>query len=161
MPNLIITCIGIAALIVPSFSKGDEPTKSTAITEAPTISASSQDADIELQTLLRRRYEAAKAIMDARMEYYRGGRVVPDDVLDAIERFTKAGLEYAETPAKQVQTCELALSAAKEVEQVIRQKFEDKIEPIQVTERAKYTRLDVEIQLFRVRKAAKAAEDKK
>src|SRR4051812_40165725 len=101
----------VISQVFPLLGVGEEPDKTALSAKAAT--GVNQSVDAELRTLLKNRFEAAEKIMGARMEYYRGGRVSADDTLAAIERFAKAGLEYAESSMERMRICESALEAAK------------------------------------------------
>jgi len=110
--------------------------------------------DEVLRKLLVARYEAAAGEMEAKTALYSGGRVSLTDTCDAIRRFSAAGLEVAKTPAYRMQLCERAFQRAKAVEESVKRKFENGLEPIQAMKLATYTRLDMEIRLHETRKSA-------
>ena len=120
--------------------------------EAP--DAATQDE--ELRKLMIARYEAAGTEMEARAALFNAGRVSLTDTCDAIRRFSTAGLEVARTPAYRIQLCERALQRAMAVEASVKRKFESDVEPVQAMKLATNTRLDMEIRLHQIRKAASA-----
>jgi exonuclease VII small subunit len=99
--------------------------------------------------LLMARYKAASDEVAALLPLFEGGRVAIDDVLESIYRRSIAGVEVARTPAARLKYLQNTLRAAKEVEAVVRGKFDQGSEPPQQMNRATYDRLEVEIALVR------------
>jgi len=114
------------------------------------------DSDGALPKLLKQRFNAAGEELEARSELYSGGRVELDAVLASIERFTKYGLELAESPALQVEHLDRALLAAKKVEAIVREKYDHGNEPVQAMKHANVVRYDLEIQRYRAQELVKA-----
>jgi len=114
----------------------------------------------ELRNLMVKRYEAAMGEMESRAALYAPGRVPLDDVCAAIQRFSNAGLQVATTPAYWLKLCEYAFERAKTIETIVKDKYENEVEPIQVMKLATYTRLDIEIKLHEARTVADAAAGK-
>jgi hypothetical protein len=110
----------------------------------------------ELHRLLKARYEAAAAEMEATTALFKGGRVSLNVACDAIQRFSSAGIGAARTQGYRLKVCEHAFGVAKEVEDVTRSKFESDVEPVQAMRLATYTRLDMEIKLHEARRAEAA-----
>jgi hypothetical protein len=115
-----------------------------------------RDGDSELTRLLKQRYNAAGEELLAHSALYIGGRVTLEAIVGNIDRFTKAGVELYDSPMERVEHLERVLTAAKNVQEVVREKFRHEVEPVQAMKRADYLRYDVEIQLHRAREAAKA-----
>src|SRR5262245_23089177 len=86
--------------------------------------------DEELRRLLKERYEAAWGEMAARTALYNAGRVSLSDTCDAIRRFSTAGIEAARTRAYRVKVCERAFEGAKTIEESVKGKYENGVEPI-------------------------------
>jgi hypothetical protein len=112
--------------------------------------------DEELRRLLKERYEAAWGEMEARTALYNAGRVSLTDTCDAIRRFSTAGVEAAKTSAYRVKVCERAFEGAKAIEESVKGKYGNGVEPIHAMKLATYVRLDMEIKLHEARKAADA-----
>jgi hypothetical protein len=115
------------------------------------------DGEGELRRLIIERYNAAGKDLAARVELHRGGRVSLESTLGALERFTKAGVEFAESPAERVKQLETSLSVAIQVEAIVAEMFKHEVEPVQAMEHAKYVRSDLQIQLHRAREVKAAA----
>ena len=113
------------------------------------------DTDGELQRLLKQRYNAAGEDLEARSALYRAGRVSLEETCASLGRFTKASLELAATPVERVHELDRALAAARSVEAIVEEKYKFEVEPVQAFKHARYVRLDLEIQLYRAREAAK------
>src|SRR5262245_1191730 len=113
------------------------------------------ESDGQLQRLLKQRYNAAGEELEALTALYRGGRVNLDNVCASIERFTKASLELSENPVERVAKLDRALIVARNIEEIVNEKFSFDVEPVQAVKHDRYVRLDLEIQLLRVREAAK------
>jgi hypothetical protein len=111
----------------------------------------------ELRRLIVERYNAAGKDLMFRVELYRGGRTSLEFTLGALERFAKAGVELAESPAQKVKQLETSLSVAISLEAIVAEKFKHEVEPVQALEHAKYARSDLQIQLHRAREAKAAA----
>jgi hypothetical protein len=123
------------------------------------VSAAAPDVpanDDELRRLMIERFEAAWGEMEARTALYNAGRVSLSDTCEAIQRFSKAGMEVARTPTYRVQVCELAFENARAIEDSVKKKFENQVEPVQAMKLATYTRLDMQIKLHQLLKAEAA-----
>jgi hypothetical protein len=108
----------------------------------------------DLSRLLQERYEAVLAEMEAKHALYRGGRVPLESLCDTVQRFATAAAEMADTPAERLHQYERAFDIAKDIEALVKQKFEKEVEPVQSMRLATYTRLDMEIKLRLARGAA-------
>jgi len=120
-----------------------------------------QQSSDEYQALLDTRFEAVKSEFHHRMLYWRGphsGRMSLPDTCDTIERFIDAACEAIESPAERIKQCEVALDAARYLEQMTQSKYEDDVEPLQVLERVRYTRYDVESKLNLAQREANAKQ---
>jgi len=134
---------------------------SLGVLAAPDEKAPAADKD-ELRRLMVERFFAASAETEARSALYNAGRVSLQDTCDAIQRFSRAGLEVAKTREYRLTLCEYALEHAQKIEESVKRKFEADLEPIQQFKLATYTRLDMEIKLHQVRAEAGAEKaDKK
>jgi hypothetical protein len=114
------------------------------------------ETDGELTRLLKQRYNAAGEELRARLTLYNRGRTSLDESAESLARFTKAGVELAETPQKQVHALELALNTAQWIENVVQVRFDQGNESLHNQKHAKVVRNDLEIQLHRAREAMKA-----
>lgn len=112
------------------------------------------NAASELRRRCEERLAAATADVADRRALYAGGRIAQHDVSAAIQRQVQAGVELSVSPAEKVKHCEVALAAAKEVEDIVRAKFEQMIEPSQAMQFAIGERLTAEIELVRARQNA-------
>jgi hypothetical protein len=134
---------------------------SLCVLAAPDEKAPAADKD-ELRRLMVERFFAASTEMEARSALYNAGRVSVQDTCDAIQRFSRAGLEVAKTREYRLTLCEKALEHAQKIEESVKRKYETELEPIQQFKLATYTRLDMEIKLHQVRAEAGAEKaDKK
>jgi hypothetical protein len=115
------------------------------------------EKDSDLRKLLKNRYNATVEELKAVYTLYRGGRVELGDLADCVQRFSKSGVELAETPAERVRYLELSFEAARSVEAIVQRKWAADVEPKQALLRAQGVRYDIEIELLRAREAAKAA----
>ena len=114
--------------------------------------------DDDLRQLMRERYEAAAKEMNARIEIFPTGRIALSDACDSIQRFSKAGVEVARTPAYRLKVCERAFESAKKIEDAVKAKLEASAETVESMSLATYTRLDMEIKLHHARQAHAAHE---
>lgn len=115
--------------------------------------------DSEIRGLLKRRYEAALGETEATMALYHSGRVSLEQTCGAIQRFSTAATEMAETAAERVKQCQRAFEFAKSVEATAKAKHEADVEPVQAMKLATYTRLDMEIKLHQAQREAGIPQD--
>jgi hypothetical protein len=159
----IFTIAGLALVVVASLGTANEPDKApvpAGQTETIEIKVTPIPArDDELRKLLKSRYEAASAEMEATTALYSGGRVSLQDTCDAIRRFSTASVEMAETPIERAKQCQRAFESAKAVEDLTKRKFEQGVEPVQASALATFTRLDMEIKLHLACKEAGIGKD--
>jgi hypothetical protein len=110
----------------------------------------------QLQRLLKERLETATKEVADRKALFQGGRMTLSDVAAAIQRQAQAGVEASTDPAEQIKHREAAFQAAKEIEALVREKFENSVESKWALQFAIGERLTAEIELLRARH--KAAE---
>lgn len=115
--------------------------------------------DDELTKLLKARYNEAVAELN---EHYRSvveGRHTPDVMLDAGKRVVEAGLELIQQPSERIALLEKYVELTKIAEEVAKAQVEVRRlrSPIML-HRARYDRLDAEIQLLRTKR--KLQQDK-
>jgi hypothetical protein len=112
--------------------------------------------DDELRKLLIARYNVAVAEMQARYAEISAGRANCDIAVEAARHLVDSGIELTDKPAEQLAFREKFLELAKEVERIIEAQVEAGKTGVGDLEKARYLRLDAEVQLLKVkRKAAK------
>jgi hypothetical protein len=121
------------------------------VSASPNQTAQTNANPAKLQELLKARYKAASDEVAERRALYFGGRVSLDSVLDSVQRQVTAGAEMAATPAEKMKQLQIAFEAAKEAEAIVRDRFLNAAESVQVMQHATYARLDAEIALVRAR----------
>jgi hypothetical protein len=116
--------------------------------------------DDALRKLQKERYNEALAEAKARHGLLTSGKATVDEVFNTFQRFVYAGLEVADTPAARVSLLKQYADLAKEVERIVAEKV--KVGKVDVADlhRARYIRLDAEIQLLRARAKAKDGQAK-
>lgn len=111
--------------------------------------------DDALQKLLKARYNAAVAELLNQFWQFLYARGTLDAMYDTCDRLTRAGLELHPAPADQVLFLERLLELAKIVEQMQEARVDSgRISP-EYLERSRYQRLDLEVQLHRLKDKAK------
>src|SRR5262249_7333411 len=102
---------------------------------------------------LRERLKAAKSEFVTRHEII--GRHDPLKELDCLSHWAQAALESDLSSVDKIKECELSLAEAKQIQQMLQDKYEADVEPLMSVERARYTVSDIQVQLQRVKKEAK------
>jgi len=113
--------------------------------------ASDRD-DPQLRQLLRARYDAVTGELEAIRALYLGGRRSPYVMIHAALRQARAGVELAESPAQRIKLLTDPYTLLAEVENTVREKVANGVEPSQVLHVATASRLAVEIELLRARR---------
>jgi outer membrane protein TolC len=110
--------------------------------------------DDELQKLLKERYNAAQAGVEVFLKQYQAGVVDLDHVFEASRRLRVARLELCEKPEEKIACLEELVRFMKSIEQLAEGKSRAGVESNVDVMRARYYRLDVEIELLRAKRAA-------
>lgn len=118
--------------------------------------------DDELQKLLKERYNEALAELEARYRVYMSGAglVTFESLVDAGRRVVTAGLEAREDQADKIEFLSKNLELAREVEKIMEKQQKAGAATLDQVHRARYLRLDAEIELLRARRAAEKAKGK-
>jgi hypothetical protein len=124
----------------------------------PSIIASkplnSAPGDDELRKLLIARYNAAVAEMAARFKEFQAGHCSLESMADAARHIVNSGLELSDKPAEQLELREKFLELEKEIEKIAQARFEAGRIPPADLERARYERLDAEVQVLKAKRKA-------
>lgn len=115
-----------------------------------------KETDSGLQKLLKERLNVAVQEVQANLSLYRSGRATLETATDSIERYAKAGIELAESPAERIKYLELVFESAKSTERMVNEKYAVQVEPVQAMLRARGLRIEAEINLLRERQATAA-----
>jgi outer membrane protein TolC len=110
--------------------------------------------DDELQNLLKARYEAAQAGVDMLRKQYEVGTFDLNPMLEASQRLRVARLELCEKPEEKIACLEELVRFMKSIEEVAERKSRAGLEANVDVMRARYYRLDAEIELLRAKRAA-------
>jgi hypothetical protein len=112
--------------------------------------------DDELRKLLKERYNVALDEMNLQYKLYEAGSPAAtlDIVFESGERVVSARLELCDQPADKIPILVQLVEMRKEIEKIAKARFDaGRIAP-QDFARARYFRLDAEIQLLRAKRAA-------
>jgi hypothetical protein len=110
--------------------------------------------DNELGRLLKARYNAALEESQARYQEYAAGKVSLDQLSETLRRLMDAGVEAREAAADQMALREQFVELAREVERASRERHgAGRISAAEMA-RARYLRLDAEVNLARARRDA-------
>jgi hypothetical protein len=114
----------------------------------------------ELRKLVKARYNEALGEAKGIYEQYLDGRAEWEGVLSSCQRVVQAGLELCDKPADKVDVLTKYLEVTKEGERVTQRRYDAGREWISAVHRARYERLNAEIQLRRAKREADKARDK-
>jgi hypothetical protein len=145
----------------PKEKPGEPKTKLPALLASNPLKA--DPADNELRRLLKARYN--EAVSEAKAFYMEEPFIDRIDTQDALygrwQRVVQAGLELCDKPADKVTLLSQYVDVAKELEQETKSRCDAGRLPIYHLHRARYQRLDAEIQLMRARRDAENPKDKR
>jgi hypothetical protein len=116
--------------------------------------------DDELRKLLIARYNVAVAEMQARYAEIAAGRANFDIAVEAARHLVDSGIELTDKPAEQLAFREKFLELAKEVERIIEAQVEAGKTGLAELEKARYLRLDAQIQLLKAKRMAAKRQPK-
>jgi outer membrane protein TolC len=117
-------------------------------------------ADNELQKLLKDRYNAALKATQASTKDYLAGRGTLDLVLEQAKQLLTSELQLTDVPREQASALEKHLQLAQYIEKVCKVRYEAGKLSSADYERARYFRLDTEIQLLRAKQQAESPRPK-
>jgi hypothetical protein len=110
--------------------------------------------DDELQKLLKARCGAAQAEVDLLLKQYEIAMIDVNRLLEVRQRLRIARLELCEKPEEKIACLEESVREMKRLEEIVERKSKLGTEPNVSLMRARYYRLDVEIELLRAKRAA-------
>jgi len=116
--------------------------------------------DNALQKLLKARYNEAIAEVKCNYTMWLGGKASLDMIADVAHRLVESGLDLYEQPAERVTLLEQYVELMREIEKITQEKRDAWVASAAEFHRARYLRLDAEIQLLRSRREADRAKDK-
>jgi hypothetical protein len=158
-PWVSFSLLLILAWSLPAQPPPDQPgTKVSDLLAAPPLKLA--PADDELRKLLKARYNEALAEMQQQAALYQKGRSAFDSFAEAGQRVMQARLELSDTPADKVAVLAQFVELNRTAEAMARARFESARGTEAAIHRARYQRLDAEIQLIRARREANKAKGK-
>jgi hypothetical protein len=116
--------------------------------------------DDELRKLLKARYNEVVGEVKGLYQLYMAGRGSIDIFAEAGQRLVQAGLELYDKPAEKVTLLTQYLELTKEVEKLAQARHDAGQVFVTEIHRARYQRLDAEIQLLRAKREAEKAKGK-
>jgi hypothetical protein len=116
--------------------------------------------DDELCKLLKARYNLAFAEMQRGYKAWRLGLSSFDAVTDVAQQLVKSGLELIDKPAERAAFLGQYVELMKEAEKIVQEQYKHGMVPQIEVYRARYLRLDAEIQLLRAKREVDKAKDK-
>jgi hypothetical protein len=116
--------------------------------------------DDELRKLLKARYNEALVEVEGLSRMYQAARASYDSVAEARQRLLQAGLELCDKPADKVALLTQFVERTKEAEKIAQARLEAARGTESAIHRARYQRLDAEIQLLRAKREAAKAKGK-
>lgn len=118
--------------------------------------------DDDLRKLLKARYNEAVAEMEARYKEFLSGRErgTFDAMVEVAQRLVQSGLELNDKPAERAALLAQYVELTKEVEKIAQARFDVARIPVDELHRARYQRLDAEIQLLRAKREVDKAKGK-
>jgi hypothetical protein len=158
-----IACLAVAAVVLagPAWSAGQQPRgpdEKVPIRLGQPLRIDPKDDAV--RKLLKERYNEALAEARARHALILAGKTLVDETFDAFQRFVNAGLEVADTPAARVALLKQYVELAKEVERIVSERVQAGQVQRADLHRARYIRLDAELQLLRAQAKAKGGNEK-
>jgi hypothetical protein len=112
--------------------------------------------DAGLTKLYKQRYNAVGAELRDLSLLYRGGKVRFPEVASAVERYADAGKALGTTTEQRIKQLRLAQDVAIWLERIVRDKFENEVEPANVMRRAEALRTEIDILIQKEHDSAKA-----
>ncbi len=159
---LLMTLVGNSAAQAPSQKPPDQPEeKLPALLAAKPLKEDPKDD--ELRKLLKARYN--EALGEAK-DFYESEKLPPARLINLNDRYgrwqrlVQAGLELCDKPAEKVALLTQYVELTKELEKKEQARFDAGREAAYELRRARYERLDAEIQLLRAKREADKAKDK-
>jgi hypothetical protein len=152
--------IPATAMLLPLIAVTAQEARTGETKKQPAILSVKPDAedpkDDELQKLIRARYNAALLEVQTVRGLFMGGKATFDTVADAGRRLLQAGLEFHRTPEARGELLTNYVELMREYENGIEQKANGGAESVQALHKARFERLNAEIQLLRFKRATAA-----
>jgi hypothetical protein len=160
-------CLSFSLLLVvlsSSLAQAPQPQPAQQEAKAPSL----QDAkplkegakDDELRKLQKARYNEALAEFQLVCDLYRFARVQDEPVVEAAQRLVRAGLEVYDKPADKIALLTEYLKITTVAEQHAHAHFKSAKTNMVPVHKARYQRLDAEIQLLRAKRETEKATGK-
>jgi hypothetical protein len=108
--------------------------------------------DADLYKLLKERFNAALAEVQAAHQRVVAGQIGVEGLFDATARLKHAGLEVFDDPKERIKLLEQFVELAKEVERITDLRQQAGRATVEEVQRVRYFRLDAEIALLRLKK---------
>ncbi|WP_029631403.1 hypothetical protein [Zavarzinella formosa] len=138
--------------------KGDELQKVKQLTLLNAEPVKADPKDDELRKLLKARYNEAVEEIQTRHRQFQSGRAAYGEMAETAQRLVRAGLELCDKPEEKIALLTQYVEFTKDIEAITQAgKEAAKVSPAELN-RARYQRLDAEIQLLRVKRAAENAK---
>lgn len=153
--SLLLVVAGYSAAQAPASkaeAKGSDLLSGQPLSEDP--------KDDELRKLLKARYNEALAEVDVASKLFQAAQGSYDSVAGARQRLLRAGLELCDQPADKVALLTQHVERAVAAEKVAQAAQEAGRGSAAAVHRARYQRLDAEIQLLRAKREADKAKGK-
>jgi hypothetical protein len=116
--------------------------------------------DDELHKLLKARYNEALVEVEGLSRMYQAARASYDSVAEARQWLLQAGLELCDKPADKVALLKRYVERTKAAEEIAQSRLDAGRGTESAIHRARYQRLDAEIQLLRAKREADKAKGK-
>jgi hypothetical protein len=160
MVSVLCTVCAMRALAAPTGAeKRPEPLRDPEVLTFQPLSIPAGDSP--LSKLYKQRYNAVGAELRDLCRLFLGGKVPFLDVASAVERYAVAGKALGTSTEERIKQLRLAQEIAIWLEFIVRDKFENEVEPVQIMRRAEGLRLDIDILIQKEHDAAKAGAKEK
>jgi hypothetical protein len=150
--SLLLILAGTSAAQAPQRQPGQGDTKAPAVLTGQPLKE--DPGDDELHKLLKARYNEALLEVEGLTKLYQMARASYDSLAEARQRLLQAGLELCDRPADKVALLTRYVEQTRETEKLAQARHEAGRGTESAIHRARYQRLDAEIQLLRAKRAA-------
>ncbi len=155
---LLLMLAGVVAAQAPPPQPAPPGTKGSDLLTAEPLK--DDPTDDELRKLLKARYNEALGEVQGQYRLYQKGQGTLESVTEAERRLVQAGLEVYDRPADKIALLAQYVELARATEKMAQARLEAARGTDMAVRRARYQRLDAEIQLLRARREAAKAKEK-
>ena len=156
--SLLLMLASRSPALAPQPQPGQREAKEPALLTARPLKEDPKDD--ELRKLLKARYNEALGEVQGLYRMFQTARASLDSFAEAEQRLVQAGLELCDKPADKVALLTQYVELTRAAEKVAQARFEAARGTESAVRRARYQRLDAEIQLLRAKREADKAKGK-